>query len=193
MDPTRRSGLSCYDMTFTFPEPIETERLILTTVGADVLDAWVDRDVDRLDDLLDARFDAGAPAPPLFEEGILSMRDRLREDPEGFGVTWIVLSKKSREPLGIVGVSPAEPGVWMVGYTVFPERQSRGYATEAVRIAVAWALAQPGVGTVRATIPAWNVPSIRVAEKIGMAHAGTDVDPDVGEVLVYERGDAPAM
>lgn len=177
-------------MTFTFPEPIETERLVLTTADVDVLDAWVDRDSERLDDLLGARFTEGAPAPPLFEEDLPTLRDRLREDPDGFGVTWVVLSKASREPVGIVGVSPVEAGVWMVGYSVFPDRQRKGYATEAVGTAVAWALAQPGVTTVRATIPAWNLPSIRVAEKVGMAPAGTDVDPEAGQVLVYERGDA---
>ncbi|MDX1662030.1 MAG: GNAT family N-acetyltransferase [Gemmatimonadota bacterium] len=180
-------------MSFTFPEPIETDRLILTAVGEAVLDAWADRDAERLDALLGARFAGGAPALPPFEESLPAWPDRLRDDPEGFGVTWMVLSKASREPLGVVGVSPVEPAVWRVGYSVFPERQRRGYATEAVRIAVAWALGQPGVRTVRATIPAWNLPSIRVAEKIGMAHAGTDVDPEAGEVLVYERRDAPAL
>lgn len=180
-------------MTFTFPEPIETERLLLTAVGVEVLDAWAEADTERLDDLLDASLDSDPPAPAPFDDDFLALRARLRDEPDGFGVTWAVLSKGDRVPVGIVGVSPAEPGVWTVGYSVFPDGESRGYATEAVRTAVAWALAQPGVGTVRATIPAWNLPSIRVAEKIGMAHAGTDVDPDIGEVLVYERGGAPAM
>lgn len=176
-----------------FPEPITTERLVLSAAGVDVLDAWVDRDVERLDALLDARFPDGAAAPPLFDEDLAAMRDRLREDPDGFGISWIVLSKTSREPVGVVGVAPMESGVWMVGYSVYPEMQSRGYATEAVRTAVTWALAQPGVKTVRATIPAWNTPSIRVAEKIGMSPTGTDVDPEAGEVVVYERGDTPGI
>lgn len=136
-------------MTFTFPEPIETERLLLTAAGA--------------------------------------------EDPDEVGVTWAVLAKASREPVGTVAVAPAETGVWRVGYSVRPEWEGKGCATEAVRAAVAWALAQPGVRTVRATIPAWNLPSIRVAERIGMAPAGTGVDSEAGEVLVYERGDAPAI
>ena len=38
----------------------------------------------------------------------------------------------------------------------------------------------------RATIPPDNIPSIRVAEKLGMELVGKGEDPEVGEVLLYE-------
>ena len=70
--------------------------------------------------------------------------------------------------------------------TVYPEFQGRGFATEAVRALVSWAVAQPGVARVRATIPPWNASSLRVAEKAGLRPVGTDVDEEGGEVQVWE-------
>jgi RimJ/RimL family protein N-acetyltransferase len=70
---------------------------------------------------------------------------------------WTQLSVEDRatgELVGDVGMSPAEdePGVIKIGYTMSPAVQGRGYATEAVR----------------AYASALNLPSIRVAEKVGM-------------------------
>jgi len=64
----------------------------------------------------------------------------------------------------------------------------QGYGTEATAAAVNWALSHDGVDGVRATIPDWNKPSVRMAEKIGFVMTGTAEDPEVGEVLVYEIG-----
>ena len=55
-----------------------------------------------------------------------------------------------------------------VGYTIAPAFQGRGYATEAVGALVDYALAVLGADVVRAHASAENVPSLRVAEKVGM-------------------------
>jgi RimJ/RimL family protein N-acetyltransferase len=78
-----------------------------------------------------------------------------------------------------------------VGYAVYPAFQGLGFATEAVRGLVLWALAQPGVARVRATIPPANAASRRVAERAGLRPVGTDHDEEAGEVLVWEI-EAPA-
>ena len=72
--------------------------------------------------------------------------------------------------VGDVGLSRAdgEPGVIKVGYTVAPEHQGLGYATEAIHALVAYAFEVLGADVVRAYASAENVPSIRVAEKVGM-------------------------
>lgn len=86
---------------------------------------------------------------------------------------WIQLSVEERETgrlVGDVGLSPAdgEPGVIKIGYTMTPDVQGRGYATEAVGALLAYAFDRLGADVVRAYASADNLPSIRVAEKIGM-------------------------
>jgi RimJ/RimL family protein N-acetyltransferase len=55
-----------------------------------------------------------------------------------------------------------------VGYTISPGFQGRGYATEAVRALAAYAFDTLGARVVRAYASGENLPSHRVAEKIGM-------------------------
>ena len=73
-----------------------------------------------------------------------------------------------------------------VGYAIYPEHEGHGYATEATSALVEWALAQPGVQRVVATIPPEHGASRRVAEKAGLVPVGSDHDAVAGEVLVYE-------
>ena len=69
-----------------------------------------------------------------------------------------------------MGLSPAddETGVIKIGYTMSPAFQGRGYATEAVAALIAYAFDTLGADVVRAYASAENLPSIRVAEKVGM-------------------------
>ena len=72
--------------------------------------------------------------------------------------------------VGDVGLSPAdgEPGVVKVGYTMAPAFQGRGYGTEAVNALISYVFAKVGADVVRVYTSVENVPSIRVAEKVGM-------------------------
>lgn len=86
---------------------------------------------------------------------------------------WVQFSVEERESgrlVGDVGLSPAdeEPGVIKVGYTIAPEFQGRGYASEAVGALVAYAFDTLGADVARAYASAENAPSIKVAEKVGM-------------------------
>jgi RimJ/RimL family protein N-acetyltransferase len=91
--------------------------------------------------------------------------------------------------VGDVGLSlaEAEPGVIKIGYTIAPEFQGRGYGTEAVRALLAYALDTLGADVVRAYTDGENVPSIRVAEKVGMRLVGRFEGRDGDETwLRYE-------
>ena len=97
------------------------------------------------------------------------MTGRSPGEPEG----WVQLSVEERESgrlVGDVGLAPAdgERGVIRVGYTMAPEFQGRGYATEAVGALIAYAFDTLGAEVVRAHASAENLPSIRVAEKVGL-------------------------
>ena len=96
------------------------------------------------------------------------MEDRKPGDPGG----WVQFTVEARDGgiVGDVGLSPAdgEAGVIEVGYTIDPRFQSRGYATEAVKALVDYALTTLDADIVRAYAGAENTPSIRVMEKVGM-------------------------
>jgi RimJ/RimL family protein N-acetyltransferase len=97
------------------------------------------------------------------------MAGRAPGEPGG----WVQLSVEERDGgrlVGDVGLSPAdgEPGVIKVGYTITPDRQGRGYATEAVGALISYAFEVLGAEVVRAYASASNLPSIKVAEKVGM-------------------------
>jgi [ribosomal protein S5]-alanine N-acetyltransferase len=166
-------------------QTLATQRLILRALDADDLDAWVARDADALQRRTGALFPVPVDAPPLFADDLPALRDQLRQDGgDGDGQVWLLIEKDTGEPVGVVGFStPATAGeerVATTGYSAFPRFQGQGYTTEALRELV------KGVPRLRATIPPGNRASIRVAEKLGMVNTGAAVDPDVGDVLVYE-------
>lgn len=170
------------------PARLATDRLDLLALTADALDAWTARDVDRLSKLTGAIFPAGAEPPPLLDEDLPKLRDGLRADPTLAGWwLWLLTERHTGRAVGTAGLSHTpEPGLAQMGYSVYPDLQGRGFATEAIRALMARAFADPSVERVRATIPRWNGASIRVAEKAGLRHTGMDHDPEVGDVLVYE-------
>ncbi len=67
---------------------------------------------------------------------------------------------------------PATAAKFDFGYSVIPDRRRRGYATEAARAIVAWALDQPEVEVVVASCDPDNAASIRTLERIGFRRTG---------------------
>ena len=107
--------------------------------------------------------------PDHIRAEILEMAGRMPGESGGW-VQFTVEERPSGGLVGDVGLSPAEgePGVIRIGYTIAPAFQGKGYATEAVRGLVDYAFDVLGAEVVRAHASAENVPSIRVAEKVGM-------------------------
>ncbi|MEO8423683.1 MAG: GNAT family N-acetyltransferase [Actinomycetota bacterium] len=106
-------------------------------------------------------------------EGVRGEIEEMAGRAPGAPGGWAQLSVEDRETaqlVGDVGLSPAEdePGVIKIGYTMSPSFQGRGYATEAVAALIAYAFDTLGADVVRAYASAENLPSIRVAEKVGM-------------------------
>ena len=67
---------------------------------------------------------------------------------------------------------PTADGTVEIGYGVHGAHRNRGYATEAVRALVAWALGQEGVTRVTARCDPENAASVRVLEKAGLEREG---------------------
>ncbi|HEV8564161.1 MAG TPA: GNAT family N-acetyltransferase [Actinomycetota bacterium] len=147
-------------------EPLVTERLLLRRSipeDAELISAYrSDPDVRRWQgwDRTD---------PEGVRLVIEEMAGRAPGEPGGW-VQFSVIDRESGELVGDVGMSLAEdePGVMKIGYTIAPMHHGRGYASEAVGALVDYALGTLGADVVRAYASADNVPSIRVAEKVGM-------------------------
>ena len=167
-------------------ERLETGRLILHRLEADDFDAWLQGNRILLENRTGARFPAAMEPPPLLGGDMPAIRDLLRRSGGDPTVSsWLMLARSNRAAVGIVGFSQTE-GAVLAGYSVYPALRRMGLATEGLQALLAWLFDQSGVDRVRATIPPDNIPSIRVAEKLGMELVGKGEDPEVGEVLLYE-------
>ena len=121
--------------------------------------------------LLGLRLPVEWPQADLLD--VLPIQAAAGSQDEAFGV-WVMIERESETVIGDIGFTgpPGEDGSVEVGYSVIPDRRGRGYATEAARVIVDWALAQPRVRAVVANCSRENVPSIRVLERIGFVSTG---------------------
>jgi RimJ/RimL family protein N-acetyltransferase len=169
-------------------EPLITERLLLrrsTPEDAATISAYrSDPDVHRYQgwDRLD---------PDGIRAQIEEMASRAPGEPGGW-VQFSVEERRGGRLVGDVGLSLAEgeDGVVQIGYTIAPAFQGHGYATEAVGALVAYVLETLGADVVRAYANSENVPSIRVAEKVGMHLVELIERTRTRSVVRYEMGRA---
>lgn len=171
---------------------IVTLRLILRPLGASVLDAVVAGDFDAADIILGMAVPETWPgdAARAFE----LHRDRLAEDPDGWG-PWslhAVVLRGSRRVIGHAGFH-GPPGANAlddsaaveIGYTIEDAYQGAGYATEAARALVETAFDR-GIPRVLASIAPENAPSRAVVAKLGFRYVTTVAEGNATEI-VYER------
>ena len=113
------------------------------------------------------------PQADLYD--VLPLQAAAELDEEPFGV-WLIVERESGTVVGDMGFMgpPAADGTVEVGYSVIPDRQRRGYATEAGRALVEWALSRPKVRAVSAACSGDNTASIRVLERLGFARTGEE-------------------
>jgi RimJ/RimL family protein N-acetyltransferase len=169
---------------------LTTDRLEVVPFTADAIDALLAGDGVRLASLTGLTFPSPLRPPPLMEAVLPLVRDQLRANPASLGWwTWLAVDRATRQVTGALGFGgpPDEEGAVMIGYATYPSVDHRGYATEATRALVDWALQQAGVTRVCASIPPDNAPARRVAEKVGMRIAGTVWEEEIDDVLLYER------
>jgi ribosomal-protein-alanine N-acetyltransferase len=120
--------------------------------------------------------------PELMADHLLYFLHRLGRDPELAGWLswyWVLRGDTSKEPAlvgcGGFGGRPQPDGTIVVGYSVLPQYQGCGYATEAVAGLLSWAFAHRKVSRVIAeTFPELK-PSLRVLEKLGFHYIGRGV------------------
>ncbi len=120
--------------------------------------------------------ETAADALPLLLSWLEAASDRV-----GW-FSWYALARIDRTNLTtVIGgggfLGPPNDGVAQVGYSVLPQFQRQGYASEMVAGLVRWAFAQPGVVRIAAETEWANPASARVLEKCGFMPAGSATHP----------------
>ena len=136
---------------------IETERLAIHTMSEDEMRSLIEKQTDK--ELIKAYSE-------MLQES-LDHRDAWE-----WYATWAIELKAGTHIGDLCFKGLNEDGSVEIGYGIIEENQGKGYATEAVEAAVAWALDQPGVHQVEAETEQDNKKSQRVLEKCGFSPMG---------------------
>jgi len=89
----------------------------------------------------------------------------------GTAFAWAITGREDGRLLGMVEVRKDGHRAEL-GYVLARPHWGRGFATEAVRAVVEWALSDPNIHRVWAVCDVENLPSARVLEKVGMQREG---------------------
>lgn len=113
------------------------------------------------------------------------MTDEMKRNPgrEEWASDWRICSFDGTivGGIGFKGV-PDKDGQVEIGYGIEPEYQNIGYATEAVKAMLEWALSESDVLCVQAQTESGNEKSKRVLKKNGFIEAGIGTEGPLFEV-----------
>ena len=152
---------------------LRTERLQLRSATAELAAADLN-DPSEFSRLLEADVSRDWP-PPLNDENTKAFTlNYLKENPDaaGWGTWYFLLPGRAEERARAIGIGgftgkPSPEAMVEIGYSIMPDYQRLGFASEAVAGLMGWAFSHPEVFLVTAeTLPALEG-SIRVLENNG--------------------------
>jgi len=175
-----------------------TPRLILEPITLDVVEATFAGDRAAIESVVRAKVPETWPGRALVERAFSASLEHIRADPATrlWGDRLMITRTEASAEAGASGrhvvgsvIFHGRPrdGVAEVGYGVEERWQRQGFASEATRACVAWALEQPGIHCVTATTPPWHTASVLVLERSGLTRVGVEEHDALGEVLRFER------
>jgi RimJ/RimL family protein N-acetyltransferase len=170
---------------------IRTPRLLLEPITLAQVEACFAGDRAALEDLARATVPEAWPGRALIERAFCASLEAIRADPATrlWGDRLVVAEEDGKRLLvgSVIFHGFPQDGVAEVGYGVEQRWQRNGYASEATRACVDWALEQDGITAVTATTPPWHAASIRVLERSGLVKVGIEEHDALGEVLRFMR------
>ena len=151
---------------------------------------------EQLSTLLDAQVSSAWPTGEYDREAMEFFRARLEEGGkavEGWYGWYVVRKADAHNPRALIGAGgylgpPDADGTVEVGYSILPEWQRRGYASEIVQVLVQHAFTFAQVKRVIAHTRETNQASIGVLMRCGFLAAGAGQEAGT---LRFERGRAP--
>ncbi len=151
--------------------PWANSNLILMPIGEEHLDFW-----HRLRN--DPETMRHQPIQPATVE---QLRTNLCSYPGGelendliLSYRWIILDKRSNEPLGEISFHRIQPeqGIGRVGYSILPVHWNKGVGTRALRQLIDMIFTLTGMERLEAVCSVCNPASRRVLEKAGFKYEG---------------------
>jgi RimJ/RimL family protein N-acetyltransferase len=168
-----------------------TPRLLLEPITLAQVEACFAGDRAALQDVARAEVPVAWPGRTLIERAFCASLDAIRADPATrlWGDRLIIAVENDKRMVVGSVIFRGRPanGLAEVGYGVEERWQRQGYASEATRACVEWALGQDGIIGVTATTPPWHAASIRVLERAGLVKIAIEEHETLGEVLRFER------
>ncbi|MBU3191843.1 GNAT family N-acetyltransferase [Clostridium bowmanii] len=154
---------------------LNTERLILIPMSLDITNSLIEESTTVIEKL---GLKADSNWPTEDTKDILPMVKRALEKsiiPTGFGC-WMIVKKATMKIIGDIGFKgqPDEKKELEIGYGLVEKESGKGFATEALREILDWALSQKNVNIIKADCLINNLPSIHVLEKVGMKETNRD-------------------
>ncbi|WP_088042921.1 GNAT family N-acetyltransferase [Bacillus sp. EAC] len=148
---------------------VETKNLILLTFTANAMIDVLNGKSSFLHDKTSYGLGKGWPINAyknLFPYKI----SRFQSHPEEEEYEGIIIHKKDQLVIGDMGFKggPDKHGIMEIGYSILPQYQGNGYATEMGKAFCKWGMNKENVHKIIATCSIYNHASIRVLEKIGM-------------------------
>jgi len=121
-----------------------------------------------------------------FDEARSHIEDSLASfEQDGYGI-WLVFERSIECLVGFAGFLGSEEGTPSLVYGVHPDCWGNGYAMEAARIVLSYALEKLRIPKVRADVDEPNIASVRVLEKLGMRRTGREIVKGY-PLLYFER------
>jgi [ribosomal protein S5]-alanine N-acetyltransferase len=155
------------------PADIQTERLTLSVLLPEEIEALIAGDMSRVELASGFKY---TPDDPNRGVDLAWHLKELRADNNQ--LPWrirVIVERSSNTVIGSINLKgpPDINGDVEIGWGLNEQARGKGYATEAAAAVMEWALQQPGVCSVSATVPDDNAASQRVAGRLGMSRTVT--------------------
>jgi [ribosomal protein S5]-alanine N-acetyltransferase len=107
--------------------------------------------------------------PPANEQELIAPYEtNVRAWASDYAYCFTIEEKESNEFIGRISIRPKEGSTWDFGFWTHPEKQNRGYMTEAVSALMRFGFEDLGASRITACHAVWNRASQAVLRKAGM-------------------------
>jgi RimJ/RimL family protein N-acetyltransferase len=168
---------------------VQTPRLLLIAWNSALVDAFAANDSLAAADALAIGFPDPFGPPPETSDVMDFFRRMIEDDQSGGAfLPRMIVRTSDRLAVGSIGLLPPDQaGEIMIGYSVYPQFEGHGFASEAATGLVEWGLGLDGVTAIVATIPVGHVASETVATRAGLTVTGRQVEDEGVTLNVWER------
>ncbi|WP_248930651.1 GNAT family N-acetyltransferase [Paenibacillus hamazuiensis] len=147
---------------------LQTNRLLLTTLDLDLIEAAARRDTAAIE-ALGYKTNGEWPGPDFFE-ALPYFREILIKNngTRGFD-SWIIVERETKEIVGGIGFvgDPDQDGMIEIGFATNESHRRKGYCFEAAQKLMEWALDHDEVQLITARCELGNIGSKNVLLKLG--------------------------